>query len=95
MCHLVAEKSLKAHFAALKDSVPPYTHNLRKLAEESGAYSKMSDEQKDLLDVLQPLNIEARYPTHKERLRRTLTEAFSRRLMRDTGVFYEWIKQQL
>jgi len=46
---------------------PPYTHRLIRLAEESGIYKKMNDEQKDFIDIIMPLNIEARYPTYKPR----------------------------
>ena len=31
-------------------------------------YDEMTDEQKDFIDFLEPLNIEARYPTTKEKL---------------------------
>ena len=51
-----------------RHSTPPYTHNLTLLAEKSGIYNKMTDKQKDFLDFLEPLNIEARYPAEKEKL---------------------------
>ena len=39
---------------------PPYTHNLNYLADQSGVNAKMTEEQKDFIDLLEPLNIEAR-----------------------------------
>lgn len=35
LAHLVLEKTLKAYFVLQNDSVPPKTHNLVKLAEQS------------------------------------------------------------
>lgn len=35
LAHLVLEKTLKAYFVFQNDSVPPKTHNLVKLAEQS------------------------------------------------------------
>jgi HEPN domain-containing protein len=60
MCHQVIEKALKAYFVKHNDSNPTYTHNLMLLAEKSGIYDKMTDEQKDFLDFLESLNIEVR-----------------------------------
>ncbi|SPD72225.1 conserved hypothetical protein [uncultured Desulfobacterium sp.] len=74
MCHQVIEKILKGFYVFSKGENPPYTHNLNYLAEKSGINDKMTEDQKDILDVLEPLNVEARYPTHKERLIRSLSE---------------------
>lgn len=32
----------------------------------------MTEKQKDTIDLIEPLNVEARYPTHKEKLMQTL-----------------------
>ena len=61
MCHQVIEKALKAVIAN-SDNNPPYIHNLSKLAELSGLYGQLSNEQKDVVDALEPLNIKSRYP---------------------------------
>lgn len=60
MCHQVIEKGLKACYVDLKNKIPPYTHNLMQLAEKSEIIQKMSEQQLNFLDILQPLNIEAR-----------------------------------
>ena len=73
MCHQVVEKSLKACCAAQSDEMPPYTHNLSQLAKKTNLYQLFSDQQKDLLDLLEPLNVEARYPTHKEKISKSLS----------------------
>lgn len=41
--------------------------NPASLAESSGLQVVMTDEQKDFLNMLEPLNVEARYPTYKEK----------------------------
>lgn len=39
-----------------------------KLANAGSFYSEFSEEQKDFIDYLEPLNIETRYPSYKEAL---------------------------
>jgi len=68
MCHQAVEKILKAYFTKAKEDTPPFIHNLKSLANKSDIYQKFTEEQKDLIDELIPLNIEARYPTYKEKL---------------------------
>lgn len=47
------------------------------------------------METLEPLNIEARYPTYKERLLRDMTEEKCREIIRRTEELYEWIKALL
>jgi HEPN domain-containing protein len=35
MCHQAIEKILKGYYTHIKNAVPPYTHNLKILSEES------------------------------------------------------------
>ncbi|MDO4812824.1 MAG: HEPN domain-containing protein, partial [Eubacteriales bacterium] len=73
MCHQVIEKSLKGIYVSRNpDAELPYIHKLLRLANLSGVYDEMSGAQKELLDTLSPLNIEARYPIHKELLLQSL-----------------------
>jgi HEPN domain-containing protein len=74
---------------------PPYTHNLNYLADQSEIYSKLTEEQKDFIDLLEPLNIEARYPTNKEGLMRSLNDERCKEIIQKTERLYKWIKQQL
>ena len=48
--------------------VPLKIHSLSRLAERTGLDKQLSEEQLDFIDKLEPLNIEARYPSYKERL---------------------------
>ena len=51
--------------------------------------------QTDFIDALEPLNIEARYPSYKERLMKTLTEERCKELMKQTDELRLWIKSRL
>ena len=95
MCHRVVEKMLKACYANVTDGIPPYIHNLRKLAELAGLYGVMSEEQKALIETLGPLNVEARYPPDKARLERILSAQSCRDLLTKTEEICRWIRQRL
>ena len=73
MCHQTIEKVLKAYYSSKFDEVPPLIHNLKHIAVKVGIYDLLSEEQKDIIDLLIPLNIEARYPTYKEQLLKSLS----------------------
>lgn len=73
MCHQTIEKILKAYWSKVLEEPPLKIHSLSRLAEKSGLDKEMSEEQMDFIDELEPLNIEARYPSYKERLLRSLT----------------------
>jgi len=95
ICHLVAEKALKAVITEKTNDVPPKIHDLRTLAKRGGLMSDLSDEQLDLLEQLNPLQIEARYPEHKDKLSATLTFEKCQKIYGITEEFLCWIKQQL
>jgi len=95
MCHQVIEKTLKGFYAAKTGEMPPYTHNLRKLADLGAIYSQMDDQQKDTVDQLEPLNIEALYPSYKQSLASTLSRPFCQDHLRRTQELHQWIKLKL
>lgn len=49
----------------------------------------------DFIDQIEPLNIEARYPSHKERLLKSLSEAKCIEIIDKTKKIKEWIKERL
>jgi len=95
MCHQVVEKGLKAAFVASQKTFPPRLHALVALAQRAGLYGNMSEEQRRLLDTLEPLNIECRYPAQKDLLLASLTQARCQELIIETGDMLAWIKIQL
>ncbi len=92
MCHQVVEKALKACTWALRDVEPEYTHSLARLLRNSGIPTPVPECYIGLVDVLEPLNIEARYPTQKEKLMASLTDTRSTFILNQTKEFYQWIK---
>lgn len=96
MCHQTIEKVLKAIFVArFPNETPPYTHKLIKLAEITSLYEKMSQEQRDLIDTLEPLNIEARYPGVKKDIYSSLSKERCELIINKTEGLFQWIKAQL
>ena len=94
MCHQAIEKILKGYYVFATGEIPPYTHNLTYLAEKSGLYKLMMENHKNTLDLLGPLNIQARYPTHKEKLFQSLNKQRCNEIIIQTEEIYQWIKQQ-
>ena len=94
-CHMIAEKALKAIIAKKTKELPPRIHDLLKLAEKGNVFGIMSDEQKQLLHTLTPMQMETRYPDGNETQVSELTPASSEQLLKETEEFLCWIKQQL
>jgi HEPN domain-containing protein len=97
MCHQTIEKALKAVIArdCTEDDIPPKTHNLIRLSDLSGLSGKMTLGQASLLEKMNPLNIEARYPDNKSLIAEALTKEYCKELVKDTEDLLLWIKQQL
>jgi HEPN domain-containing protein len=95
MCHQAIEKILKAYYSERTEEIPPYTHNLTRLTELSGLNDLLDEEQFTIIDNLEPLNIEARYPSYKERLLKSLTKIRCEELITQTKQLQEWIKKRL
>lgn len=95
MCHQTIEKVFKAYYTSLKSETAPYSHSLSYLAKKGGFYEEFSENQKEFIDQIEPLNIEARYPSHKERLLRSLTHEKSLEIIEQTKELQQWIKAKL
>lgn len=95
MCHQTIEKILKAYWSENLEETPLKIHSLSRLAERSGIDADMSEEQKNFIDALEPLNIEARYPSYKERLMNSLTHERCEMILQSTKELQEWIKNKL
>ena len=95
MCHQAIEKIFKAYYVKLKSDTAPYSHSLSFLAGKGGFYDLFTEEQKDFIDQVEPLNIEARYPSHKDRLLKSLTKEICVALIDKTYDIQSWIKKRL
>lgn len=95
MCHQVIEKSLKAYWSETLTEPPLKIHTLLKLANKTGLDALMTESQLDFIDTLEPLNIEARYPSYKERLLRSLSSEYCNELIKNTKDLQLWIRSKL
>ena len=95
MCHQTIEKIFKAYYTSLKSETAPYSHSLSYLAKKGEFYEEFTEDQKDFIDQIEPLNIEARYPSHKERLLRSLTHEKCLEIIEHTKNLQQWIKEKL
>ena len=95
MCHQTIEKIFKAYYSKLTLDVAPFSHSLSYIARKGEFYDIFSEDQQDFIDQLEPLNIETRYPSHKERLLKSLTYEKCKELIEKTQQLQKWIKSKL
>lgn len=95
MIHQTIEKILKAYFVFLKSDFPPRTHNLILLADKTDLRKELSEEELELLSILNPLNIETRYPKSRDKLLQSLTNDRCEELINKTRKLQRWVKQKL
>ncbi len=95
MCHQSIEKAFKALYTKLKSESAPYSHSLSYLAKQGNFYGEFSALQKEFIDQIEPLNIEARYPSHKDRLLKSLSDEKCIEIIQNTKEIVEWIKERL
>ena len=95
MCHQTIEKILKAYFVSKNIDNPPYSHNLSYLAEKTGILDSLMEDQMLFLDELEPLNIESRYPEHKAKVLKFLTNEKCQIILKKTNDLQQWIKMKL
>ena len=92
ICHLAVEKALKARIESIGET-PLKVHNLIRLAELGNL--EMSEEQLGLLQRLNPLQIEARYPAYKQAIADILTKEDCAELIEQAEEVISWIEKQL
>lgn len=95
MCHQTIEKILKARWSNRLEEPPLKIHSLSRLAERTGLDKELPEELMGFIDRLEPLNIEARYPSYKERLMKSLTQEYCKWLLAQTKDLQQWIKDRL
>ena len=95
MCHQAVEKIFKGYYAKLKNNTPPFKHDLEYLAQQSALYSLLSEEQVSFLEILNPLNIEARYPDYKNKISEYLTDERTQNIFEKTKELLLWTKEKI
>lgn len=92
MCHQSVEKMLKAIYVNKNKSVPPYTHRLDKLIELTEWDKSFSQDKYGLIDELNPLNIQARYPSYKNAIYKLIGKGKAKDIFSKTGDLILWLK---
>lgn len=95
MCHQVLEKTLKAYWCATQPEDPPYTHSLLKLAAGCQISEALNESQRKFIEMMMPMNIEARYPDYKQALASGLTSEGCAEIITETKNMQQWIKSKL
>ena len=95
MAHQAIEKILKAYFVQTKNQTAPFSHSLSYLGNQSDLYHHFTEDQKAFIDLLEPLNIEARYPTHKQQLMESLTQERCADILKNAEELQKWIMRKL
>ena len=95
MCHQCIEMIIKAYHSQHLESASSYSHSLSGLARKAGIVDVLSEQQWALIDILEPLNIEARYPSYKEKLLKVLNFDRCTELINETSELQSWIKAKL
>lgn len=92
MCQQALEKLLKAIYVSKKKEEPPYTHNLRRLADELAL--DCPSEMSRFFDTLMAYDIVGRYPSYKENVAKRLTKASSAKIFKETEKIFRWLQSQ-
>ena len=94
MCHQAIEKTLKAYWCVCRDDDPPFIHDHKRLAEGCGLFTKMDTVQKDFLNDIKTMNIEARYQEYKDNLAVSLNKERAAEVLELTRQMHTWILQK-
>ena len=91
--HLVIEKLLKGKVVKVINDHAPLTHDLRRLAKQSGM--DFENKHGEWLDTITTFNISARYDSYKHSFYKRSTPAFTAEWVEKIKELREWIKKRL
>ena len=92
-CHLSLEKMLKALFMKRIRKIPPFIHDLRRLAELAGL--ELSKERQEILDKIFTFNISARYAEEKlEFYKKYNNKKIASKYLNITKDLLKWLKKE-
>ena len=95
MCHQAIEKIFKAGFEKLKNDTPPCTHKLSSIALQAGFMDKLTEAQLNFIFKIEPLNIEARYPSYKNMVASQLDDNECKDIIEQTQALQQWVKTEI
>jgi HEPN domain-containing protein len=93
-CQQCLEKMFKAIITKNGKKIV-FTHNLSRLAEDSGTDVEMDTDLKKFLVELTPFAIEARYGDYRKRLSELVDKREATRYMEKTKRIFRWLKERL
>lgn len=93
MCHQTLEKILKAHISERTKEMPPFSHNLLLLAKLTGL--KFTKAPVEFFALLNPYNIETRYPKTREVLSKLCNKKTAKNILYKTRELFLCLKQKL
>lgn len=93
MAHLAVEKALKGIYHQKLKKMPPKTHNLVFLAEESGIV--MDDDRRRFLTDLTTAQISTRYPQDMAQLQKEFSESIATEILKSSREVVKWAKTLL
>jgi len=88
--HLVMEKVLKAVYVSRKVTFPPKTHNLIRLAEESGL--SLSEQHIRFFEEVNSFHLSTRYPDEQFKFYKKCTESFTLDRITEIEESVQWLK---
>jgi HEPN domain-containing protein len=65
------------------------------LFDKTGLLVKLDQDQSAFLDILNPLNVQVRYPEYRERILKTLSNERAKEILLKTEELFEWLKREL
>ncbi len=91
MCHLAAEKLLKALYEAVLREIPPKTHNLIYLSKSIGL--EIPENHLRTLESLNDLSIVTRYPEDMDSLVKAFKKERVSEYLNRTEALLKWLKK--
>jgi len=92
-CQQAAEKMLKAIYVRKLNNVPPRTHQLVRIAEETKL--ELSEEHKNFLRELSAYYIQSRYPDEMENTEDDVSVDLAAQVLRCTEELIKWLRSTI
>ncbi len=90
-CHLAVEKALKRIYLLRQQKLPPFIHNLARIADEAGL--QLDQAFRMDLQELTTFNIKARYEIVKAQFQRQATKSYAQQWLKRTTEILNLLKK--
>jgi HEPN domain-containing protein len=89
--HLLVEKLLKAYYVKVNGTIPPFIHNLLRLAEK--CQLNLNEDQRNFFATVTAFNINTRYDDYKMSFKKKCTKEFAFEQIGYLKLHRLWIKE--